>query len=67
MLGVIGLIHYGHIHHMYIITLTLQRSFRKMVKPDEIYVDEINVHDWNDYDMGAIFGVKLKDNLGVIC
>ena len=21
-------------------------------------------HDWNDYDMGAIFGVKLKDNLG---
>tara|TARA_Y100000356_G_scaffold14163_1_gene10091 strand:- start:1664 stop:1831 length:168 start_codon:yes stop_codon:yes gene_type:complete len=20
---------------------------------------------WNDYDFGAIFGVKIKDNLGV--
>ena len=22
-------------------------------------------HSWNDYDFGAIFGVKIKDNLGV--
>ena len=21
-------------------------------------------HSWNDYDMGAIFGVKIQDNLG---
>ena len=23
-------------------------------------------HDWNDYDFGAIFGVKIKDNLGCL-
>ena len=22
-------------------------------------------HSWNDYDMGAIFGVKVMDNLGM--
>ena len=22
-------------------------------------------HSWNDYDMGAIFAVKMKNNLGV--
>ena len=26
--------------------------------------DEIS-HAWNDYDFGAIFGVKIKENLGV--
>ena len=34
-------------------------------EPYEFMFMDVMWHSWNDYDMGAIFGVKLKDNLGV--
>ena len=34
-------------------------------KPHEFEFKDPMWHSWNDYDYGAILGVKLQDNLGV--
>jgi len=58
-------IHYGHSQHAYHNAthyndhLDEGKEAHKFMYMDPMWMD------WNDYDMGGIFGVKLKDNLGV--
>lgn len=47
----------------------MQHTIKKHVedggKPHKFMYMDPMWHSWNDYDMGAIFGVKIQDNLGV--
>ena len=58
-------IHYGHDMHAYHNAAHYQDHLTKDGKPHEFKFMDAMWHDWNDYDMGAIFGVKVQDNLGV--
>jgi hypothetical protein len=57
-------IHYGHSKHAYHNAAHYQEHLEKGMPAHKFMYMESMWHDWNDYDMGAIFGVKLKDNLG---
>tara|TARA_R110001592_G_scaffold121156_1_gene326412 strand:+ start:37 stop:1329 length:1293 start_codon:yes stop_codon:yes gene_type:complete len=58
-------IHYGHSKHAYHNAAHYGKHLDEGKEPHKfMYMDPMWM-DWNDYDMGGIFGVKLKDNLGV--
>ena len=58
-------IHYGHDLHAYHNAAHYNDHLNQKGKPHEFEFKDAMWHDWNDYDMGAIFGVKVQDNLGV--
>ena len=58
-------VHFGHTTHAYHNAAHYRKHKDDGGKPHEFEFKDAMMHDWNDYDMGAIFGVKLKDNLGV--
>ena len=58
-------IHFGHTTHAYHNANHYQKHKDDGGKPHEFEFHDAMWHDWNDYDMGAIFGVKVQDNLGV--
>ena len=58
-------VHFGHTTHAYHNAAHYRKHKYDGGKPHEFMFHDDMWHDWNDYDMGAIFGVKLKDNLGV--
>ena len=58
-------VHFGHTQHAYHNAAHYRKHKDDGGKPHEFMFHDDMWHDWNDYDMGAIFGVKLKDNLGV--
>jgi len=58
-------VHYGHDLHAYHNAAHYQDHIKQKGKPHEFEFKDAMWHDWNDYDMGAIFGVKVQDNLGV--
>ena len=57
--------HYGHTDYAYHNAAHYQTHLEEGNDPSEFMLMKPMWHSWNDYDMGAIFGVKLKDNLGV--
>ena len=58
-------IHYGHDLHAYHNAAHYNDHLDRKGKPHEFEFKDAMWHEWNDYDMGAIFGVKVQDNLGV--
>ena len=58
-------VHFGHTTHAYHNAAHYRKHKDDGGKPHEFMFHDDMWHDWNDYDMGAIFGVKIKDNLGV--
>jgi len=56
--------HYGHTSHAYHNAAHYKDHLEQGKEPDEFMWMDPMWHSWNDYDMGAIFGVKLRDNLG---
>jgi len=58
-------VHYGHTKHSYHNASLYQNHIEEGKEPYDFEYGEKGWADWNDYDMGAIFGVKLQDNLGV--
>ena len=58
-------VHYGHTRHSYHNAAHYGNHLEQKGKPHEFEFKDAMWMDWNDYDMGAIFGVKVQDNLGV--
>ena len=58
-------VHFGHTTHAYHNAAHYRKHKDDGGKPHEFEFKDAMMHDWNDYDMGAIFGVKIQDNLGV--
>ena len=58
-------VHYGHTKYSYQNASLYKKHLDEGYEPYDFEYSEPNWADWNDYDMGAIFGVKVKDNLGV--
>ena len=57
--------HYGHTDYAYHNAAHYATHLEEGGEPSEFMLMEPMWHAWNDYDFGAIFGVKIKDNLGV--
>tara|TARA_A100001011_G_scaffold193085_1_gene201633 strand:- start:54 stop:1355 length:1302 start_codon:yes stop_codon:yes gene_type:complete len=57
--------HYGHDLYSYHNADAYAEHKDEKKKPHEFMFMEPMWMQWNDYDYGAILGVKLKDNLGV--
>ena len=57
--------HYGHTTHAYHNAAHYRKHQDEGKEPYEFMFMDNMWHSWNDYDMGAIFGVKVQDNLGV--
>ncbi len=57
--------HYGHTDYAYHNAAHYATHLEEGGEPSEFMLMEPMWHAWNDYDLGAIFGVKIKDNLGV--
>jgi len=57
--------HYGHTTHAYHNAAHYRKHQEEGKEPYEFMFMDKMWHTWNDYDMGAIFGVKVQDNLGV--
>ena len=57
--------HYGHTTHAYHNAVHYRKHQDEGKEPYEFMFMDKMWHSWNDYDMGAIFGVKVQDNLGV--
>ena len=57
--------HYGHTTHAYHNAAHYRKHQEEGKEPYEFMFMDNMWHSWNDYDMGAIFGVKVQDNLGV--
>ena len=58
-------VHYGHTKHSYQNAAAYQTHLEEGKEPYDFEYLSPEWTDWNDYDLGAIFGVKVKDNLGV--
>jgi len=57
--------HYGHTQYAYHNATHYNDHLDEGKEPyDFMYMDPMWM-SWNDYDIGAIFGVKVKDNLGI--
>ena len=57
--------HYGHDKYSYHNADAYKNHLESNKDPEDFdYMDSMWM-SWNDYDFGGIFGVKLKDNLGV--
>jgi hypothetical protein len=57
--------HYGHDLYSYHNADAYAEHKEDKKKPHEFMFMEPMWMQWHDYDFGAIFGVKIKDNLGV--
>jgi hypothetical protein len=57
--------HYGHTKHSYHNASLYQKHLEDGEEPYEFEYSDNGWATWNDYDMGAILGVKVKDNLGL--
>tara|TARA_R110000824_G_scaffold113955_2_gene264077 strand:- start:500 stop:1780 length:1281 start_codon:yes stop_codon:yes gene_type:complete len=57
--------HYGHDMYSYHNAHSYKKHKDEGNLPHEFKFANAGWSAWNDYDFGAIFGVKLKDNLGV--
>ena len=57
--------HFGHDPHAYHNASHYQMHKDNGGKPHEFEFKNPMWHSWHDYDLGAIFGVKIQDNLGV--
>jgi hypothetical protein len=57
--------HYGHTDYAYHNAAQYQTHLEEGMPAHKFMFMEPMWHSWNDYDFGAIFGVKIKDNLGV--
>jgi hypothetical protein len=57
--------HYGHTDYAYHNAAHYATHLEEGGEPSDYMMMEPMWHSWNDYDFGAIFGVKIKDNLGV--
>jgi len=58
-------IHYGHSDYAYHNAAHYQTHLEEGGEASEFVFMKPMWHDWNDYDMGGIFGIKVKANLGV--
>ena len=57
--------HYGHDKYSYHNADSYNNHIEDGKEPyDFMYMNPMWM-SWNDYDLGAIFGVKIQDNLGV--
>ena len=57
--------HYGHSDYAYHNAAHYATHLEEGGEPSQFMMMDPMWHSWNDYDFGAIFGVKIKDNLGV--
>ena len=57
--------HYGHDHYSYHNAAHYKEHKEDKKPPHEFKFMDPTWMTWNDYDYGAILGVKLQDNLGV--
>ena len=57
--------HYGHDIHSYHNAAHYGKHLEDGGDPHNFMYMKSMWHSWNDYDYGAILGVKLQDNLGV--
>ena len=57
--------HFGHDKYSYHNGAHYQTHLEEGGEPNEFEFKDAGWHNWHDYDFGAIFGVKIKDNLGV--
>ena len=57
--------HYGHSDYAYHNAAHYATHLEEGGEPSEFMMMDPMWHSWNDYDFGGIFGVKIKDNLGV--
>ena len=57
--------HYGHGKYSYHNAAHYQTHIEENMEASEFMFMDPMWHSWNDYDMGAIFGVKVMDNLGM--
>lgn len=58
--------HYGHDKYSFNnAQLYLEHIEDKNGNAHEFEFEEPLWHDWNDYDVGVIFGIKLKNNFGI--
>ena len=57
--------HYGHDTYSYHNADSYKQHKDDKRLPHLFEFSEPSWKAWNDYDIGAIFGVKIKDNLGV--
>jgi len=57
--------HYGHTSHAYHNAAHYQTHLEEGNEASEFMFMDPMWHSWNDYDTGAIFGVKVKDNIGI--
>ena len=57
--------HYGHDLHAYYNAAHYATHLEEGGEPHQFEFHDSMWHSWNDYDFGAIFGVKIRDNLGV--
>ena len=57
--------HYVHDKYSYHNDARYKEHLEKVMEPHMMMYMEPMWMEWNDYDVGAIFGIKLQDNLGV--
>ena len=57
--------HYGHDKYSYHNATHYKKHLEKGMEPHMMMYMESMWMEWDDYDVGAIFGIKLQDNLGV--
>ena len=57
--------HYGHSDYAYHNAAQYATHLEEGGEASEFMFMDPMWHSWNDYDVGAIFGVKIQDNLGV--
>ena len=57
--------HFGHDKYSYHNAAQYQTHIEEGKEASEFMFMDPMWHSWNDYDFGAIFGVKIKENLGV--
>ena len=57
--------HFGHDKYSYHNAAQYQTHIEEGKEASEFMFMDPMWHSWNDYDFGAIFGVRIKENLGV--
>jgi hypothetical protein len=57
--------HYGHTDYAYHNAAYYQTHLEEGGEPSEFKMMDPMWHSWNDYDVGAILGVKVKENMGL--
>jgi hypothetical protein len=57
--------HYGHDKYSYHNAVHYKKHLEKGMEPHKMMYMEPMWMEWNDYDYGAVLGVKIQENLGV--